>query len=112
MKPASKHVRKLLRQAADEAYRRELDRELQALQAAFERWQRRDVTAFDLADRIHQFHQGPSRELYVRYSDTDPHFAVAGAVDRGILQQDELHPDLLPLIAPSLETIRLLGSGG
>ncbi len=98
METLSKHLRKLLRQAAAEAHRRALDRELQLLHAAFEQWRRGALSGFELSDRIHQFHQGPNRELFLRYANGDPEFAVAGAVQDGILQLEELHPDLRPVI--------------
>lgn len=103
MRPLSKHLRKLVRQAADEAYRRELDRELASLHAAFEQWRRGGMSGFDLSDRIHQFHQGPNRELYLRYVNETPEFAVAGAIHSGVMRLDELHPDLLPTMGSFTE---------
>jgi hypothetical protein len=111
MQPLSKHLRKLARQAADEAYRRELDRELEPLHAAFEQWRRGELSGFELSDRIHQFHHGPNRELYVRHVAGDPLFAVAGAIHSGVMRLDELHPDLLPTIGPLVETIKSFARG-
>lgn len=103
MHDESKHVRRLLREAAADARRRELDHELQILNAAFERWRQGKLTGFDLADRIHQFHNGPNRELYVLYSSSDRRITVGGAVLRGILQREELHPDLLQALGTIIE---------
>ncbi len=111
MRPLSDSIRKRLRAAAAEAYRRELDRALEPLHAAFEQWRRGELSGFDLSDTIHRFHQGANRELYLRYTDGDSLFAVAGAIHARIMRLDELHPDLLPVMEPVLETIKLLGSG-
>ena len=111
MQPLSKHLRKLVRQAADEAYRRELDRELEFLHAAFEQWRRGELPGFDLADRIHRFHEGPNRQLYLGYTGSDPQFAVAGAIHSGVMRIEELHPDLLPTMGPLVETIRSFARG-
>lgn len=111
MQPLSKHLRKLVRQAADEAYRRELDRELESLHTAFEQWRRGELSGFDLSERIHQFHQGPNRELYLRYVEGDPQLALAGAIHSGVMRLDELHPDLIPTMGSLVETIRSLAAG-
>lgn len=111
MQPLSKEARKLLREAAAEAYRRELDRALEPLHAAFAQWRRGALSCFDLSDTIHRFHQGANRELYLRYADGDPLFAVAGAVHAGIMRLDELDPHLLPVMEPLLATIKSLGFG-
>ncbi len=111
MTPLSKHVRKLLREAASEAYRRELDLELKLLHAVFEQWRRGEVSAFDVSDHVHRFHQGPNRELYLRYTGSDPLFPVAGAINTGIIRLDELHPDLLPTVEPLVKQIRSFSAG-
>jgi hypothetical protein len=96
MQQLSKHVRKLLREAAGSAYQKELSAELEKLHGSFERWRRGELSPFDLSDEIHRFHQGPNRQLFVRYTDNDPLLAVAGAVSAGILRLDELDPELHP----------------
>lgn len=113
MQPLSKQTRKLLQEAAAEAYRRELDRALEPLHAGFEQWRRGELSGLELSDRIHQFHQGPNRELYVRYygGDDDSRFAVAGSIGAGIMRLDEIHPDLLPTMRPLIETIDSYRSG-
>lgn len=111
MEPLSKQLRKLLREAAAEAYRRELDLALEPLHAAFEQWRRGEISGLELSDRIHRFHQGPNRELYLRYGDSEPRFAVAGAIRSGVMRLEELDSRLLPAMAPLVETIRSIASG-
>jgi hypothetical protein len=94
MRRFSKRQRKLLGEAMDEAYRRELERELKLLDAGFERWRRGKCSAFDLSDQIHQFHHGPNRKLFGRYADGDPLLTVAGAVHAGVLRLQDVHPDV------------------
>ena len=58
----------LLRQLAQEAWEAELTRELEELFETFCKWADKGVSAFDLSDQIHEFHNGVSRELYNRYT--------------------------------------------
>lgn len=58
----------LLRRLGEEAWQAELSAELERLMEAFGRWSDKGMSAFDLSDRIHEFHKGASRELYSRYT--------------------------------------------
>jgi hypothetical protein len=103
MEQLSEHIRKLLREAMDKAYEKELSSELEKVQASFNRWRGGEISVFELSDEIHRFHQGPNRKLYVQYTEANPLLAVAAAVSAGILQLDELHPDLQLHIERSLQ---------
>jgi mRNA-degrading endonuclease RelE of RelBE toxin-antitoxin system len=45
---------------------RELERALLELRTQLNRWQRGEITGADLNDLIHQYHQGPAREIRKR----------------------------------------------
>lgn len=106
MEQLDKPTRKLLREALDLAYQKELGRELAKLHAAFERWQQGEVSPFDLSDAIHAFHQGPNRTLYLRYVQGDQLLMLAGAVSAEILRPEELHPDLRPHVQRVLQVLK------
>ena len=76
----SKQTLKQLRVLVEDAYEAELGRELSKLKADFDRWAAKEVTAGELSDRIHEFHQGPSRDIYSAYALRAPVFLVARAV--------------------------------
>jgi hypothetical protein len=49
------------------------------------------IDAFELEQAIHAFHNGAARELFNRYSSGAMlDHAVAGAVIRGVVQENEL----------------------
>ena len=55
---------------------------------------RRQLDVHELSDAIHQFHNGVARDLYVTYTRLEPRVAVAQAVGRKILRDDEVPPAL------------------
>ncbi|KAB2910593.1 MAG: hypothetical protein F9K30_22470 [Dechloromonas sp.] len=108
-KTVSKNVQKALRQFAGIAYERELSAAAQSLQIEFSRWGSGAIDVFELNEKIHEFHQGVSRELYSRYAVMDAAFAVASAVRRGVLTRAEIgEPVYLSVegIVMSLDSLR------
>lgn len=97
-----RHIKQALRQLVDRAYEIELGRELTALRGEFDRWQRGEVTAFDLSEAVHRFHQGPARDLYVTYTNRHPKAAVAYAIQAGILDRTQIALDVLDELAGAL----------
>jgi len=102
----TKSERKKLRALAGEAYARELDRELQDLDSGFSDWRHKHIDAFQLSDLIHEFHQGPSRELFSQYTRLDPGFLVARAFARGLLQESEVPASLREALSSLIEYCR------
>lgn len=66
-----KAERARLRELASIAYERELARELAELEDGFRRWRAGEINAFGLSEAIHLFHQGPSRDLFSKYSPSN-----------------------------------------
>jgi hypothetical protein len=90
-----KPIKRALRELAGTAYSVELGRALEALHGEFDRWKRGDITAFDLSEAIHQFHDGRARELYGRYVTGQTKAAVAYAVAHGVLDRSKVAPEVL-----------------
>lgn len=61
-----------------------------ALQHEFSRWTSGAIDVFALNEKIHEFHQGISRELYSRYTVMDAAFAVASSLRRGVITRAEM----------------------
>jgi hypothetical protein len=102
----NKVEKKQLRQFAGIAYERELEIELSSLNDRFSAWQRGDIDAFQLSDDIHEFHQGPSRELYNFYTGVDPHMAVARAVVEELLSHREVPDELMHKLVSAIDFYR------
>jgi hypothetical protein len=107
----SKMERAQLRALVEEAWKGELDQALGNLLEAFKRWAGHDLDTFDLSGRIHEFHDGASRELYKRYAGLPAHLAVGYAVSRGILDRNALDPSLLQKLLPMIETTQDVEEG-
>jgi len=106
----SKRINRLLRELADRAYDEALGRELSKLEESFRAWRAGKLTAFDLTQEIHRFHQGPNRELYIHYTSRLHELVVARAVVQGLLSEpslpEEIRVHLAPEIAREREALR------
>lgn len=102
MDQTPKRIKRALRELAGRAHEIELGQALTTLQAQFARWERGETTAFDLNEEIHRFHQGPARELYLRYTGGHAKLTIAYAIDAGILDRKQIAPDVLEHLAGAL----------
>jgi hypothetical protein len=66
------------------------------------------MSALDLSDRIHKFHNGPSRDLYSLYTGADPAMIVARAIAMGFLDEKSLSDALHSKLAEQIDTFRRL----
>ena len=104
MKSASKPIRKLVREWCGVAYRRELGTELAKLHNHFHKWEAGTQNEFELIDAIHEFHQGPARDLYVSYEMGPRHgeeLLLAAAIARGVIQKSEIPSELHDALEPT-----------
>ena len=91
--------RALLRQLAEDAWNAELSEHLEELFEDFGRWADDGMSAFDLSDKIDEFHDGLSRELYARYNTLDPATTVARAIAIGLVGEEALGESLRQKLA-------------
>ena len=103
MTDTPKRIKRLLREYAGAAHEEELRRALLTAAEAFKRWERGDLASGDLSEIIHHFHQGPVRDLYVRYNTTRLELAVAYAISTGILDRQTIPGELLAHLAGPLQ---------
>jgi hypothetical protein len=103
MQEVPKAMKRLVRDWAAVAHDRDLSSALLDLRAQFDRWQRGEITAYDLNHLIHEYHQGPSREIWKRYDTNHLAPAVASAVAGGVLTRQELPVPLLEHLAGLIE---------
>ena len=95
MSETPKRIKKLIREYAAIAHDRELGRALQELHADFDRWEQSDISALQLNEQIHEFHQGPSRKIWVKYSTHGREAGLAAAIVAGVIPKEEVPDDLL-----------------
>ncbi len=95
-----------LRQLASEAWESELSNELEKLFEEFCTWTENGMSAFDLTELIHEFHNGASRDLYKRYSIRPPEIAVARAIALDITSEESFDAQLLEKLQPLIEMHR------
>ena len=99
MQETPKRFKRLVREWATIAHDRELAAALLELREHFDRWQRAEITAADLNDLIHKYHQGASREIWKHYATNRLEPAVGFAVATGILRREEVPLELVQHVA-------------
>jgi hypothetical protein len=103
MSEIPKRLKRLLRTCAGEAHEEELRRALEPLAEAFDRWKRGDIASSELSDLIHKFHQGPPRELFVKYNTNHLEAPVAHAIVTGVLDKNKIPLELLEHLTASIK---------
>ena len=101
MEDIQKSVKQALRKLAAAAHEEELRRALVPLRAQFDRWARGESSG-ELSDSIHEFHQGPLRQLFARYNSGMPDAAVAHAIVSGFINRSDVPPTVLAHLARAL----------
>jgi hypothetical protein len=107
-----KRLKRLLRTCAGEAHEEELRRALVPLAEAFDRWKRGDIASSELSNLIHKFHQGPPRELFVKYNTNHLEAPVAHAIVTGVLDKTKIPLELLEQLAASIKFYEDLEAAG
>jgi len=90
----TKTQRRRARQLAEAGWQAELSEALRDLQGLFGDWRRGHLDAFQLSDAIHEFHDGPNRDLFKRYTRLPPEMAAARAVALDLVDPAEVPDDL------------------
>ena len=102
----SKSVRKQIRQIRDQAYEAELGEALRGVESGFSEWRNGDLDCFELTDLIHEFHQGPNRELFKYYTSVKAHTAAARAIAFGVVRPEDVPPEILEALSDEIERCR------
>ena len=103
-----KQMRKTLRELAALAYERELGNHLAELRTGFSEWVEHKISAHELSDRIHQFHDGPSRDLFSVNQKFKPDFLVSRAIALGVLTENEVPSDIREALSTQIESLKSL----
>ena len=92
------------------AHDEELRRALAVLASSFDDWKQGQLSNEDLADRIHKFHNGVSREIYKRYDGKMLEFTVTRAIVEELLERSKIPAELLEYLKESLEAYETAGA--
>jgi len=104
MSDMTKSQKKHLRQLAGQSYEKEMTLVLESLYEEFKKWEESEITAWDLNDKIHQYHDGTARELYKLYEGlSDPRVALAQAVAKGIIKIEDVPENCRPLLTALID---------
>lgn len=98
-----KHIKRMIREYAGQAYEIELSKALGELDQQFALWRSGQISAGELSDRIHDFHQGPNRELWGRYNGRIDDMVIAHAIVTGLLPRETIPAELLEALQPSIK---------
>ena len=102
----TKAQRRRLRELGALAHERDLSGELSKLETEFGRWRAGEIDAYELSDHIHRFHQGPARKLFLVYDHSNLDFAVAHAIHRGLITEEEAGADVIEMFRLHLAFLR------
>ncbi len=99
----SKRTERKLRELAALAHERALASALGDLSAELEHWRDGAIDAFELNDKIHEFHNKTGRTIYSFYAGAEPRLVVAAAVRDGILKREEAGDELFSELSAMIE---------
>ena len=103
----TKKQRRELREIQGLTWERELEDALHELRSDFEAWaEKKEISAVELSDRIHKFHNGRSRELYKMYSGSLDSFWIGPVVARGVIDESELSEELRDIASDDIVQCR------
>jgi hypothetical protein len=102
-----KPIKRALRELAGRAYEVELRRALDELGRDFDLWRQGGIDSFELSERVHRFHNGPSRDLYGRYTTGgNQRLQIAHAIQEGFIAKDSVPPEVMPYLEGALELVK------
>jgi hypothetical protein len=102
-----KAIKRALRELVGCAHEAALRRALTDLRREFDAWERGEIDAFELKERIHKFHQGPAREICLRFNGGIDLRLLAGyCVHEGLIEKESIPAEVLPYLESSLSFYR------
>lgn len=104
-KELPKPIKRALRSLSQVVQEAELRQALSQLSHYFDRWKTAGIDSFELSDRIHEFHDGLNRQIWVRYnSRVDLRVLVSYALKEGLIKGESIPESVLPYIRDVLAT--------
>jgi len=104
----SKKEKRELREIVGGCYEEQLSELLGNLYEDFQKWGGKYINAFELTDRIHEFHDRDARELYKMYVMSPPEVAIIYALGNRSIRKGEIDKSLLEKLGKHLELLENL----
>lgn len=101
-----KQIKRQIRELKAQAHENELALELAKLAGHFDAWRAGKISAGELTDLIHKYHNGPARELWSFYNSGQDDLVVAAAVAKDILRDADVPDDVRQHIQPLIDFCR------
>lgn len=97
-------MKKEMNKLVEKAHEKQIEKELIKLAKNFDKWQKKEIDCFELIDKIHDFHDGTSRDIWKRYTYTKSKLAlIAIAVIEGLLDESEISNELMKKVEPMIQ---------
>lgn len=106
MSDTPKSINKLIQEYAAIAHERELIPPLHAMQAEFDRWEKGEISAWQLNNKVHEFQKGPLKEIWTKYEMSSKEAIIAFAIASGILQEEGIPNELMEHLGRMIEFYR------
>ena len=102
----SKSLQKDIKRLARAAHEREMQHCLELLNQKFVEWKNGKFDAWDLAQCIHEFHNGQARDLYNSYQSLSPESFLIRAVAAGHIAESELPAEMREEVCRCSKTLK------
>ena len=100
-----KAEKRKIRELCGLLYEKELSLAIFKLAYEFEKWKAGKISVWEVSEKIHKFHQGSSRNLFVCYDfiNTNGHLLLASAIAGGLISEKEVPEEILIKINPAVQ---------
>lgn len=107
MSDMTKSQKKYLRQLAKDCYEKEMSLALESLSENFKQWEAKEISTWDLNDKIHDHHNSTARDLWKVYENlNDSRAALSQAVVKGIIKIEDVQENCRPLLQGLIDLYR------
>ena len=98
-----KNIRRALKGLSRKVYEIELRMHLGKLYDNFKDWDSNKLSSAELCDYIHEFHHGPSREMFNFYNRVDADMAVGRGIVLKYITLGEIPEEVHPYLSNGIE---------
>ena len=101
-----KNIKRQIRELRAQAHENELANELAKLEVKFADWHAGKINAGELSQFVHEYHNGPARELFNYYNSGYDDSVVAVALVKGILRESDVPEEVRQHLDTLIELCR------
>lgn len=106
-----KSVKRILKDLAVQAHKNALTSALEELARDVDLFRKSEIDCFELAHRVHQFHEGPDRQIHLRYTRSlDLPYLIVQSVREGLIAREEIPEEAMEHLESTFALFRELDS--